>query len=1280
MQYNEDRERDMVFCKESVGGREMKRRNRILAAMMTGALMVSTILSAAPMTAMAKETTSIHSLTVNYQEQAAGVETDQTIRFGWKMSSGEQGKKQVSYKINVYQDSEKGKLIWTSGEVKSGKSAGITYQADEMNLKDETKYIWETIVTSKDGGTYKSDTGSFITGTDMKDAAWIIPEQNENGVSLLRTEQALNDQDGSSGKKQVESALLYISSLGIYTAYIDGQEVKAGDFCDDIFNPGWTDYKYYTNYQTYDVTDYIQDSTMTMGVELGKGWYAGKIGASGSYGAVFGPEDEKCELGLIAKLVVNYSDGSRQYINTNQGEWKSSVYSPVKENDFFDGETYDARIADEIQGWNDDGYLDTSAADVNTAWTEVTEGSYKGELRSGAGAAARIADEYDRNPARAYTYKEDEIISAEEAGNDYGTVREHEVDADGSISLEKGENLIIDFGQNGSGAVELTVEGKEGTTVTIDHSEMLNDGRKNPTLENGGSDGPSGTLYKKAITNANVTDRYILSGKGTETFLPKFTFRGFQYAKITADQDIRIKGVKAKVYTSVGDQTGIIETNNSDINKLFSNTLWSQKSNYLSIPTDCPQRGERAGWTGDAQLFAATGVYNYDVYAFLESYNDIMQEHAKNNGDAYGAIMPTGFVGFFASMVSSGWSDAGIIIPWVLYQQTGDTTLIEEYYGQMDAYMSVVNQKGYGPMFGDWLAFSGASTPYLNSVYQIYCTSLMEKMADVLGRNADAAKYRDRYSELKKAFMEKYVDEAGNVLSSTADDVTVSNHGYPVVDNAQTALLWALKLGLYKDNAQRDIMIASLLKNVKNENRSVRPDYEENTLSVGFLGVNVILPVLTEIGAADAAYDLLLQDALPSWLYSVKNGATTIWERWNSYSTENSFGDSGMNSFNHYSYGACVEWMFKYMGGITMDEENPGFQNIVLQPTVDESGRITFVNSSYDSVYGNIVSNWKAESGEMSAYHVEIPANTKAVLYLEVSEEIARKLSGTQGVTFVGMTTRNEKITAQFELVSGSYDFRDFKESQVQDVKVSQVSLNKASASLFIKDTMQLSASVNPANASDKSVAWSSSNASVAKVDGNGKVMAVKAGTAIITAAAKDGSGKKAECKVTVVKPTVKLNVKSARLQVKKATKAIKASGLKSGDSISKWTSSKKSVATVDKNGKIRAKKAGTTVIKVYTKKGASASMKLKVTKKPVKTSSIKANVKKVTIKKGKAYKLRVTRKPVTATDKITFKSSKKSVAAVNRKGRITAKKKGKTTITIKTANGKKCLVKVTVK
>ena len=553
---------------------------------------------------------------------------------------------------------------------------------------------------------------------------------------------------------------------------------------------------------------------------------------------------------------------------------------------------------------------------------------------------------------------------------------------------------------------------------------MLNDGCKNPELESGGSDGPAGTLYKTAITNAAVTDRYILSDEAEQTYLPKYTFRGFRYAQITADEDIQIKKAVAKVYTSVGEETGFIETNDRDINQLFHNVQWGQMSNYLSIPADCPQRGERAGWTGDAQLFAATGVYTYDVYAFLESYNDILQEHAKQNNGAYGSIVPSAFVGFFADMVTSGWSDAGVVIPWVLYQQTGDKALIEKYYNQMDQYMDVVAKDGYNSeMFGDWLAFAGASTPYLNTVYQIYTTSLMLKMADILGKTSYVQKYEQRLLEQKTAFLKKYVDNKGNVLSSTADGVAESSHGYPVMDNAQTALLWALKLGLYQDDAQRSVMIQNLLANIKNEGGSVRPGYKEDTLSIGFLGINVILPVLTEIGTADTAYDLLLQDAIPSWLYSVKNGATTVWERWNSYSKENSFGDSSMNSFNHYSYGACVEWMFQYMGGISPDENAPGFQKIILQPTVDESGRITYVNSSYESVCGSIVSNWKTKGGRMSAYHAKVPANTSAILYLPITKAQAGMLKVPDGASFTGITERNGMNCAAYVLEAGSYDF-----------------------------------------------------------------------------------------------------------------------------------------------------------------------------------------------------------------------------------------------------------------
>ena len=390
--------------------------------------------------------------------------------------------------------------------------------------------------------------------------------------------------------------------------------------------------------------------------------------------------------------------------------------------------------------------------------------------------------------------------------------------------------------------------------------------------------------------------------------------------------------------------------------------------------------------------------------------------------------IPTSFVGFFATTVASGWSDAGVIIPWVLYQQNGDTTLITAYYDQMDTYMDVVAENGYNPdLFGDWLGMAPASTPYMNSVYQIYLSQLMEKMANVIGNSEKAEKYHNSYETLKAVFLEKYVDEEGNVLSKSADGAEVSQHGYEFVDNAQTALLWALKCGLYENNQQRDTMIENLLINVKNEGGLIREGAQENTLSVGFLGVNVILPVLTEIGAADVAYDLLLQDAMPSWLYSVKNGATTVWERWNSYSAEESFGDSGMNSFNHYSYGACLEWMYQYMCRISLDEDQPGFKHIILQPTVDSDGGISTANGAYKSLYGEIVSSWISEEGTMRYYEAKVPANTTATLYLPVDEATASALSA-EGITYVGMTVNNGQTVAEFSLESGAYQF-EFSEA-----------------------------------------------------------------------------------------------------------------------------------------------------------------------------------------------------------------------------------------------------------
>lgn len=338
--------------------------------------------------------------------------------------------------------------------------------------------------------------------------------------------------------------------------------------------------------------------------------------------------------------------------------------------------------------------------------------------------------------------------------------------------------------------------------------------------------------------------------------------------------------------------------------------------------------------------------------------------------------------------------------------------------------MDYVTEYGYSEdWFGDWLGTAPASTAYMNSVYQIYTTQLMGKMADVIGADEKVLKYEEKYRVLKQDFLKKYVDETGNVLSASADGVKESFHGYPFIDNAQTALLWALKCELYDTENQRDAMIKNLILNVKNVNRSIRENAEENTLSVGFLGVNVILPVLTDIGAADVAYDLLLQDAMPSWLYSVKNGSTTIWERWNSYSIEDSFGDSGMNSFNHYSYGACLEWMYQFMCGIRMDEKEPGFKHVLLTPIIDKDGEINAARGEYISLYGKIISDWKSKDGKINLYYVEIPANTSATLLLPITEEQLSDLKTSAGISYVEMTEYCGISVAKFALESGAYNF-----------------------------------------------------------------------------------------------------------------------------------------------------------------------------------------------------------------------------------------------------------------
>ncbi|WP_404900436.1 family 78 glycoside hydrolase catalytic domain [Priestia filamentosa] len=966
----------------------------------------------------------ITKLTVEYMDNPIGIDTKHP-RFSWKMVSNIQGAKQSAYEL-IIADNERnlkqGKYIWRSGKISSSQSVNVTYTGDK-ELKPSTRYYWKVKVWNQDNKVLESkekayfETGLMSTDgkTNWEGAQWITSNHastDSANVTLFRTERKLSN-------KPIERAQLYITSLGIYDAFINGKEVKLlkedKKTVDETFNPGWTDYHSYVNYQAYDVTHYLSNKgSVTLGAMVGKGWFGGRIGEIGQYNKI-----TENKLALLAKMVITYKDGSKDIIVTNDSTWKSSEKSPILTNDFYDGETYDANIEEEIKGWNNGKYDDSQ-------WSNVSSLTYDGKVKGSRAAAARIAEEYTQYPIKAFKYRRIEQ-SSQNGGKstyDFGHAVTTTLNPKSHISLKAGETLIMDMGQNMAGVPNIKLNGIKGSTVTIRYAEMLNDGRKNPTLTTGGSDGPKDTLYRKALTTAAQTDKYILSGKGVEEYQPRFTFHGYRYMEITADKDININSIEGKVITSVKDQTGTIKTSNEDVNKLFNNVLWGQRSNYLSIPTDSPQRAERVGWTGDVQLFAQTALYNYNDFSFLENYSEIMDTYNRNNNGAYGSIMPNAFVSSFAKSVASGWGDSGIIIPWVLYQQTGDTTIIEKNFAQMDKYMDYVGENGYDTeLFGDWLAFQPTSTVFLNTVYRAYDAQLMANMAKAIGHEDAVEKYEKLYTKTKTDFINKYFDEEGNLLTASADNFTESRHGYPGADNAQTGLLWALKLGLYETEQQKEKMISNLTKNIENKNGTIRPDQPENTLAVGFLGVNVILPTLSDVGHHDVAYTLLLQDEMPSWLYSVKNGATTIWERWNSYSLEDSFGDSSMNSFNHYSYGAIAEWMYKYMAGISHDPKNPGFQHFVLQPTIDSEHRISWLDSSYDSVYGRIKSKWKVQNRTFK-YQATIPANTTATVILpakSLKEVKEGKVPLTKAKGIKVIEFKDGKVIC--EVISGTYNF-----------------------------------------------------------------------------------------------------------------------------------------------------------------------------------------------------------------------------------------------------------------
>jgi len=544
------------------------------------------------------------------------------------------------------------------------------------------------------------------------------------------------------------------------------------------------------------------------------------------------------------------------------------------------------------------------------------------------------------------------------------------------LTEPKPGTYVFDLGQNFSGWARLKVKGQRGDRIHMQFAEMLN---------------PDGTVYTANLRSARAADNYICKGQGEEIWEPHFTFHGFRYVEVTGlrkkPASDTITGI---VIQSDSRMTSSFECSNPMLNQLYSNIIWGQRSNYLEVPTDCPQRDERLGWTGDTQVFVRTGTYNQDIGAFFTKWNiDLMD--TQNEAGTFGQQAPV-----FHGHGSPAWADAGVICPWTIYKVYGDVRMVETHYDAMARFIEYCRSKGLagpGGGFGDWLAI-GSKTPkeLISAAYFGYTTSLMAEIADALGKQGDAAKYRSLFKDICTHFQTTFVRPDGKIT-----------------DESQTSYCLALHFNLLTD-VQREQAARHLVDRIKAKNYH---------LSVGFVGASILLPTLTDIGRPDLAYRLIQNKTYPSWGYSIEQGATTIWERWNSYTKKDGFGDVGMNSFNHYAYGACGEWIFRSMLGI--DTEGAGFKTILMKPELGQG--VSWARGHYDSIHGRIRSDWNVD-GMTFKWNVIIPPNTTATLYLPANRvkdvtESGDPAQRARGVTFVRM----EPNRAVFRVASGNYRF-----------------------------------------------------------------------------------------------------------------------------------------------------------------------------------------------------------------------------------------------------------------
>jgi alpha-L-rhamnosidase len=715
---------------------------------------------------------------------------------------------------------------------------------------------------------------------------------------------------------------------------------------DQLLTPGWTSYTRRLQYQTYDVTRELRPGKNAMGVILGSGWYRGILGFEGKH-HLYGSR-----VALLLQLEVTYRDGHRELFRSDTG-WKAAT-GPILLSEIYAGEKYDARL--ERTGWDAPGYDDRTWAGVTAASPSPVN------LIAPVGPPVRRIQEI--RPVR--------------------------------IFRTPTGATVADMGQNMVGWVRLRVQGDRGTTINLRHAEILD---------------KDGNFYTANLRSAAQTVSYTLAGRGVEVFEPHFTFQGFRYVEVTGfPGQLTPESLTGIVVHSDMPITGQFESSNSLLNRLQHNIQWGERGNFVDVPTDCPQRDERLGWTGDAQVFSPTAAFNMDVDGFFAKWlADLAADQLADGAIPYVAPDALHELDGAPAAGAAGWGDAAVIIPWNIYLAYGDRGILERQYASMVRWVEYEQRHAGGDFiwkddftFGDWLDYFGAakhtnfgstSTDLISTAYFARSVDLLRRISTMLGKREQAALYAELFGKIGDAFRQKFASADGTVG-----------------DGTQTAYVLALDFDLLPNSLQA-AAAAKLARDVR----------ERGHLTTGFLGTPRLLHVLSRFGYLDEAYALLLREEFPSWLYPIKHGATTVWERWDGRRPDGTLEDESMNSFNHYAYGAVGEWLYGSISGINIDPELPGYQHIVIDPR--PGGGLTRAHGTHVSPYGEVSTTWRTEAGRFDL-DVVIPANTSATVNLPGARlggvtEAGRPLQDVAGISAV----RQRTAGLELEIGSGQYRF-----------------------------------------------------------------------------------------------------------------------------------------------------------------------------------------------------------------------------------------------------------------